>query len=71
MTEWTGKEVDNIITGIAKLGMMGREDLLEELKPGLEECNAEIDEILSNEWFNAEIMKEWKKNKKPNIEAIK
>jgi len=46
---------------------------LEELRPGLEKCNAEIEEVLSNEWFNAELMKEWKKSKKhkPDIEAIK
>ena len=73
MIEWTGREVDNIITGIAQIGMLGKTDLLEELRPGLEKCNAEVEEILSNEWFNAELMKEWKKNKKhkPDIEAIK
>lgn len=71
MTEWTGREVDNIIKGIAVIGMQGREDLLEELRPGIEECNAKLEEIMSVEWFNTEMMKEWKKNKKPDIEAIK
>ncbi len=71
MIEWTGREADNIITGIAKLGMLGKTELLEELRPGLEKCNAEIEEILSVKWYNNEMAKEWKKLKKPEIEAIK
>lgn len=71
MIEWTGKEADNIITGIAKLGMLNNIEALEELRPGLEKCTAEIEEVLSVEWYNNEMAKEWKKLKKPDIEAIK
>ena len=71
MKEWTGKEIDNIITMIAQLGMQGKDGILDRIRPGLEKCTAEIEEIMSNEWFNEEMMKEWKKIKKPDIEAIK
>ncbi len=71
MTEWTGREVDNIITGIAKLGMMGREDLLEELRPSLEECTAKLEEIFSIGWYNKEMAKLYREKQKPDIEAIK
>ncbi len=71
MKEWTGREVDNIITMIAQIGMQGKTDLLDELRPGLEKCVAEIDEVLSVKWFNEEMMKEWKKKKRPEMDAIK
>lgn len=71
MKEWTGKEIDNIITMIAQLGMQGKFGVLDKLRPDLEKCTAEIEEIMSAKWFNAEMMKEWKKKKRPDMEAIK
>lgn len=71
MSEWTGREVDNIITGIAKIGMLGKTELLEELRPGLEKCNAEIEEIFSIGWYNKEMAKLYREKHKPDIDAIK
>jgi len=71
MKEWTGKEIDNIITMIAQIGMQGKEGLLDRIRPDLEKCTAEIEEIMSAKWFNEEMMKEWKKKKRPDMEAIK
>ncbi len=71
MNEWTGREVDNIIQGIAVIGMKGNTELLEKLRPGLEECNAKIEDILSIGWYNKEMAKLYRENHKPDIEAIK